>query len=277
METKINKKLPKGYRKKRRSDWQEKLPIKPIFLGAMLVILLSLLILFNGSQTSLLYSPEIDVLRARATLRIGVDDNIEGLYRNGVGFEADFAALLGQTIFNADDCVTIVPVNRHTALMSIEDGTTDLLIMTLTEVSDNTYLAGKQPFYAEPCVLVIREGFEFAEAEIAVLQNTPCDELLQAYEENTEPDIVIVKCAAYYDMLVKFRAGTVDALCLPLSVANTYSDPAWLFHSESVGTLSYYAVSTASNKVLLDLIDELIVSWANDGTLIELYRAHGLR
>ncbi|MDO4564950.1 MAG: transporter substrate-binding domain-containing protein [Clostridia bacterium] len=278
METKINKKLPKGERRPRRSDWQERLPIKPILLGAVVLILLAALILLNGSSGSLLNSPEIEVLKSRGSLRIGVDENVAGLYRNGEGYERDLAELIGETIFNADDCVTLVPVNRHTALMSIEDGDVDMLLMSLTGVSDNGYAQSAQPFFAEDCVLMCMDAsLDLEGASVAVLQNTPSYDLLCEYEANVEPELIIVRSAAYYDMLLAFRAGRVDALCMPRSVAETYKDINWVIYPRPVGTLYYYAVAASSNKVLLELIDELIIGWAQDETLIDLQARHGLR
>lgn len=241
------------------------------------MLVLSLLILLNESSQTLLNSPELDVLRSRGTLRIGVDNGITGLYQAGEGLQSDMGLLLGQTVFGSDDCVSFVPIDRHTAQMAFEDGSIDLSLMSLAQIDEKGYLSGKQPFYWEDCVLLMRNSdLPLAELEIAVLNNTLSHELLIKYEEEVESDIIIVPCAAYYDMLVKLRANTVDALCMPYSVAQTYRDPAWVYHNERIGTLYYYAISTTDNKVLLDLIDELLLDWNADGTLLQMYQLNNL-
>ncbi len=269
METKINKKLPKGQRRQRRSDWQERLPIKPVLFGAVLLLVLALLIVINQSSSTLLSSPGLDVLRSKGSLKIGVDTNRKGLYQNGSGLECDLGLLLSKTVFYADDCVSFVQLDRHTAEMAFEDGDIDLALMSISNIDAKGFLAGKQPFYSEPCVLVCRDtAAPLEEMKIAVLNNTPAHELLLKFEEDVEPDIIVVPSAAYYDMLVLFRANRVDALCMPLSVAETFRDPAWSYRTEQVGTVFYHAVATTNNKVLINLIDELILDWTKDGTLL---------
>lgn len=277
METKINKKLPKGQRRQRISDWQEKLPVKLILVIAIILLVLALLIMLNESSSSLLNSPELDVLRSSRTLRVGIDTNRVGLNVDGTGYEDDLIKLLGQTIFNADDCVSFVELDRHTVLMAFEDDTIDLALMSIDAIDQKGYSACKRPFYSEPCVLLTRDSnASFVEMQVAVLNGTPAHTLLKKSEEDIESEIIIVPSAAYYDMLVLFRAGRVDALCMPLSVAETFREPSWTYHATRVGTLNYYAVSTSDNKVLIDLIDELLLDWSADGVLTELYSKNGL-
>ena len=87
METKFNKKVQKHHRRLLPDNWQEKLPLRPLLflLGMLLVVFVAILV--NQPADSYLNNAEIDVLRRKGTLRVGVDENVYGLNQNGAGLE----------------------------------------------------------------------------------------------------------------------------------------------------------------------------------------------
>lgn len=258
METKINKKLPKGQKRQRRSDWQEHLPVGPILLCAVGLIVIAALILLNRTTTSVKYSPEMDVIRSRGALRIAVDSNLYGLHQNGEGLEIELGKRLGREIFNAEDCVSFVSTHRYTLMMELDDGSVDLALMSVTELDSKGYQLSKQPFYSEPCILLAPDTiYSLENLKIGVLNGSSSQQLLEKFETEVEPELLIVPSAAYYDLIIAMRARRVDAICLPLSAALTYADDDLIRQSVDIGTLHYYAVAKTNDRVILDLVDEI--------------------
>ena len=115
-----------------------------------------------------------------------------------------------------------------------------------------------------------------SEKRIAVLHDTAAYTVLSKYQQNEENGLIIVTYAAYYDMLVALRAGSVDAVCMPRSVALSHREKAMVLSGYALGTVDYHVIGTNEEKDLLSLIDSQLIRWANDGTLRSWYEAYDL-
>ena len=100
--------------------------------------------------------------------------------------------------------------------------------------------------------------------------------MLSQYQQDEENGLVIVTFAAYYDMLVALRAGSLDAVCMPRSVALSHREKAMSLSAYALGTVDYHVIGTSEEKDLIALIDSLLVRWAQDGTLRAWYEAYDL-
>ena len=279
METKFNKKVQKHRRRLLPQNWQEKLPVRPVLflLGMLLVVLVAILV--NQPADSYLNNAEIDVLRKKGTLRVGVDEKIYGLNVNGRGLEPALCSALSQVIFNSADGCELLTVSRHTAAWQMSEGNIDIAVMSLNKLSGKNYLATETPFYRDPCVLMgytIPARTDLAGKQIAVLHDTDADAVLIKYQQEVENDLVVVPYAAYYDMLVALRAGSVDAVCMPRTQAYTHLEKALVLSDYALGTVDYRIIGTSEQKDLLSLIDSQLVKWANDGTLRSWYEQYDL-
>ena len=279
METKFNKKVQKHRRRLLPDNWQEKLPLRPLLflLGTLLVLFLAILI--NQPADSYLNNAEIDVLRRKGTLRVGIDENVYGLNQNGVGLEPALCSALSQVIFNSADGCETKTVSRHTVAWQMSEGNIDIAIMSLAKLSGKNYLATEAPFYRDPCLLMgyaIPPRDELGDKRIAVLHDTAAYDVLSKYQQDEENGIVIVNYAAYYDMLVAVRAGSVDLALMPRSVALSHRDKAMVLSNYALGTVDYHVIGTSEQKDLLSLIDSQLIRWANDGTLRSWYEAYDL-
>ncbi|MCL2695589.1 MAG: transporter substrate-binding domain-containing protein [Clostridiales bacterium] len=278
METRFNKEV-QGPKRRRllREGWQERLPVKPILYGFFIVLALSFLLSSWQPQSTYLGSAEVAQIRANGVLRVGLDENLPGLNRDGIGLEADLARALSNVLFEDPETVQLVPVTRQTIRWLFADGRIDMAFISKTSLSGSAYIASERPFYTDPCVLLCYDpARELAEARIGVLANTEAESLLIAFESEVEPEILILPYAAYYDMMVALRAGTLDALCLPRLQAMRMGDPGLQLHETEIGKIEYHAVARAQNRTLLRLVDELLLLWTRDGTLREYYMTHGL-
>lgn len=279
METKFNKKVQKHHRRLLPDNWQDKLPLRPVLFGLGMLAVILVAILVNQPADSYLNNAEIDVLRRKGTLRVGIDENIYGLNQNGVGLEPALCGALSQVIFNSADGCETKTVTRHTVAWQMSEGNIDIAIMSLNGLSGKSYLATETPFYRDPCVIMgytIPPREELADKRIAVLHDTASYTVLSRYQQDEENGLAIVTYAAYYDMLVALRAGSVDGVCMPRSVALSHRDKAMVLSNYTLGTVDYHVIGTSEEKDLLSLIDSQLVRWANDGTLRSWYEAYDL-
>ena len=249
-----------------------------LFLLGMLLVLF-VVILVNQPADSYLNNAEIDVLRRKGTLRVGVDENVYGLNQRGVGLEPTMCDALSQVIFNSSDGCERSTVTRHTVAWHMSEGTIDIAIMSLDKLTGKGYLSTETPFYRDPCILMgytMPAKDDLAEKRIAVLHDTAAYDVVSKYQQDEENGLMIVSYAAYYDMLVALRAGSVDAVCMPRTVALSHKDKGMAISGYALGTVDYHVIGTSEQKDLISLIDSQLVAWANDGTLRQWYEAYDL-
>ncbi len=266
METKFNEKLKQKKKRGLRPGWQEKLPIKPVLVAAVAVLLLSVLVLINRPTATVLSSPELDVLKSAGVLRVGVDENLAGMYQSGTGYERAVAENLAYLIFGHTEGLTLVGVDRYTAPWRMNDGELDLVLMSMQKFKQEGCAASEVPFFTDRCVILAYESFDsLAGRTVAVLEDTPSATLLYDYLQSVEPEMVVHPCADYYTMRVLLRAGTVDAVCLPRTVAATWRESRTRILSFDIGRIPYYAIAK-KDSVLIELCNEAFTDWQLDGS-----------
>ena len=279
METKFNKKVQKHRRRLLPDNWQERLPLRPLLFGLGMLAVILVAILVNQPADSYLNNAEIDVLRKKGTLRVGVDEKIYGLNVNGQGLEPALCGALSEVIFNSSDGCEMQAVTRHTVDWQMSEGNIDIAVMSLEKLSGKSYIATETPFYRDPCVLMgytVPAKSALGEARIAVLHDTAACDVVSKYQQDEENGLAIVTYAAYYDMLVALRAGSVDAVCMPRTVALSHRDKGMVLSSYALGTVDYHVIAPKEQKDLISLIDSQLIQWAGDGTLRGWYEAYDL-
>ena len=267
METKFNESLKSKKRHLLRPGWQERLPIKPILVAVAVLLLVTVLVLVNRPTESVVNSAEMDVIKSAGVLRVGVDDGVEGLYQNGRGYERALCEKLASMIFGSTEGLSIVPTERYAAPWRMNDGEIDLCIMSMQEFPEEGYERSTVPFFTDTCVLLGYTSFDSLKGKtIAVLQETPSEKLLYDYLEKVEPEMVVHPYADYYAMRVALRAGTVDAVCVPKTVAISWHESRTEILPFTIGKIPYYAIAK-KDSVLLSLCNEVFYDWQRDGTL----------
>lgn len=266
METKFNESLKPKKRHLLRPGWQQRLPIKPILFAVAAILLLTVLVLINRPTDTVLNSAELDVVKSTGVLRVGVDADVFGLYQNGSGYEKAVAEQLATLIFGNTEGLTIVPTERYAAPWRMNDGEIDLAIMSMQQFPEEGYEHSTVPFFTDSCVLLGYTSFDSLKGRtIAVLQETPAEKLLYDYLEKIEPELVVHPAADYYAMRVMLRAGTVDAVCIPRTVALTWHESRAEILPYEIGKIPYYAIAK-KDSVLLTLCSEVFADWKRDGT-----------
>ena len=276
METKFNESLKSKKRRLLRPGWQERLPLKPILVAAAVLLLMTVLVLINRPTESVLSSAELAVIKNTGVLRVGVDSAVEGLYQNGDGYEKAVAEQLATLIFGDTEGLTILPTERYAAPWHMNDGDIDLALMSMQSFPEEGYDHSKVPFFVDSCVLLGYTQFDSLKGKtIAVLQETPAETLLYDYLEKIEPELVVHLYADYYAMRVSLRAGTVDAVCVPRTVAETWHESRAEILPFEIGKIPYYAIAK-KDSVLLSLCNEVFYDWNRDGTFASVGAQYGV-
>ncbi|MBQ1820724.1 MAG: transporter substrate-binding domain-containing protein [Clostridia bacterium] len=276
METKFNEDLQPKKKRVRRTEWQERLPIKPVLSAAVIVLLIAVLVAINRPMTTVLSSPELDVIRSSGVLRVGVDDGVTGMYQNGSGYERAIAEQLATLIFGQTEGVSFVPVDRYTGPLRLSDGDVDLVLMSMQSFPQEAFAKNAVPFFTDRCVILAYVPYDsLAGKTVAVLEDTPSETLLYQYLESVEPELVVHPAADYYSMRVQLRAGTVDAVCLPRTVAASWREARTQILSFDLGAIPYYAIAK-KDSVLLEVCDEFFYDWQNDGTFRAWAKSFGV-
>ena len=276
METKFNESLKSKKRRLLRPGWQERLPLTPILVAAAVLLLMTVLVLINRPTESVLSSAELAVIKNTGVLRVGVDSAVEGLYQNGDGYEKAVAERLATLIFGDTEGLTILPTERYAAPWHMNDGDIDLALMSMQSFPEEGYDHSKVPFFVDSCVLLGYTQFDSLKGKtIAVLQETPAETLLYDYLEKIEPELVVHLYADYYAMRVSLRAGTVDAVCVPRTVAETWHESRAEILPFEIGKIPYYAIAK-KDSVLLSLCNEVFYDWNRDGTFASVGAQYGV-
>lgn len=276
METKFNESLKSNKKHLLRPGWQQRLPIKPILVAVAVLLIMTVLVLINRPTESVLNSAEMDVVKSAGVLRVGVDENIEGLYQNGAGFERALCEALAERIFDSTEGLTVVPTERYAAPWRMNDGEIDLAIMSMQAFPEEGYEHSTVPFFVDACVLLGYTPFDsLAGKTIGVLQETPQEELLYDYLEKVEPELVVQLFADNYAMRVALRAGTVDAVCVPKTLAISWHESRTQILPFAIGKIPYYAIAK-KDSVLLTLCNELFYDWRRDGTFEAWGKEYGV-
>ncbi len=276
METKFNETIQQKKKRGPRPGWQERLPIKPVLVAALIVLLLAVLVLINRPTATVLSGAELDVIRSTGVLRVGVDADLAGMYQNGAGYERSVAEGLSTLIFGSTEGLSLVEVDRYSAPWRMNDGELDLVLMSMQEFPQEAFARSEAPFFTDRCVILAYESFDtLAGKTVAVLESTPSETLLYHYLDTVEPELVVRPAADYYSMRVQLRAGTVDAVCLPRTVAASWHESRTRILDFQIGKIPYYAIAK-KDSVLLELCNEVFYDWQRDGTFTEWGRAFGV-
>lgn len=276
METKFNKNLKKksGF-PRLRPDWQEHLPIRGmlIFLGVLAALFLFIVI--NLAGDSYLDPAEAAVIRARDILRVGVDTDTFGLSNKGDGLEIEITKALSLAVFGEEDACETVETTRQTAAQYLTDEKIDLAIMSLPSL--NGFTATELPFYIDAVVFM---GYTVPDSlegkKIAVLYNTAAAKVLTNYLKTSEIGAEAVTYAAYYDMLVALRSGTVDCVCMTRTAALSHKQGGLVIYPGNIGTVEYHIITDTMDRTLLNVCESLLRQWIEEGTVSEWYQKYHL-
>lgn len=123
------------------------MPVRQVFLFAALLLLVLLILWINEPSLSALHNADLDLVRAKGSLHIGVDENLFGLNVQGQGLEDELAAALSRFLFEDTESCQTVGVTRQTAQWKMADGLIDLAAVSMSGFPPGNTLLPPCPLY----------------------------------------------------------------------------------------------------------------------------------
>jgi ABC-type amino acid transport substrate-binding protein len=152
-------------------------PVRIALCCAAGLVLLVLLAALLKPRTQLMNTPEIQRIRERGVLAVGVRDDMPLFAEGGEGFEIElaqkFAAyLLPDTA--GDAAAKLITVNGKTASTKLSDGTIDAAVALMPRGASSKYVYS-YPYYTDTCSVLVKSGSE----------TTPLNELVIGFVQGT--------------------------------------------------------------------------------------------
>ncbi len=254
--------------------------------GGFLLVLL--LLLLSREEPQLMSSPEILAIQDRATLRVGVRNDVPGLNGPEGGLEQALAEALAARVLpdaDPDSRLELIEVNTMTMGAKLDDGSVDAVIaMAAAPMAAKYYYS--DPYYQDPCLLITlanAPAFQLQNMEIGVVQsnsvrNNPELSLVESYLV-THPSLGLRTrtYASYPDMLEALARGEIRAAAMVESCIGLYQEEYGVVSVDfSFGTVDYAICSPSDASALASVGSLLLQDLEESGGLQSLYQANGL-
>ncbi len=267
-----------------------------IAIGAGAFVLLILLVLSSRPEPQLMSSAEIQNVKDRGVLRVGVRADVPGFSSDGEGLETAFGNLLAQRMLpeiSGEAAVKLVTVTSATVGARLDDGTIDVAFALMEKGGSAKYLYS-DAYYVDSARLITPEGKQnkpLINVTIGCLQATPWlssgstdklssagGKLLDTYITNHPVDGVEKKTfASYDDMLTALQNGTIGAAVMTDLYIREYRESyAFSVSSIEFGSVSYAMICTTDSPAYTELFNLILSEMNSEGSLAALYARYGL-
>ena len=280
-------------------------------LGALLLIIV--LALAMRPEAQIMGSVEINRIRERGILYVGVRSDVPAFNENGEGVEIELAKLLAARVLpDAEDPIKLFDCTSKTVSTKISDGSIDAAIALLPKGKSRSY-AYSYPYYTDNVYLVTLKSELVAlpptELKLGYVQDTPSADVLMDYKSEVtavkekslfekifgKPDeeyvveeakkLDVVKYGSYRELIDALRRGDVDAAVMAGAYVNKYFEvyaaeytgrEKYYLNNTVIGAIEYCFVSSSDEPALMQLADMMIYDMENDGSLYALLNEYGL-
>lgn len=252
-------------------------------LGAIAALLLLILLLRPSAQ--LLNAPEIARAQRLGVLRVGVLSDAPGFCvlngGGGDGLEIALAHRLAKKIFPDIDpevSVELVAVNQYTALPHIGQGDIDIAFAMQCNTGSDSY-SYSSVYFKDSVRLLCRSGEEklpVNSRNIGLIEGSAAQAAWKSYEQENTTGLKAVYYPSYPDLIVALRAGDVDLVGVPGSLAAGLTGAGISLSDTVLGSVGYVAVSSSESSAFALLADLEIQQMQRDGGLDALIAQYGL-
>lgn len=252
-------------------------------LGALAALLLLILLLRPSAQ--LLNAPEIARAQRLGVLRVGVLLDAPGFCvldgKGGDGLEVALARALAKKIFPDIDpevSVELVAVNQYTALPHIKQGDIDIVFAMQRNTDSDSY-SYSSVYFKDSVRLLCRSGEERLPVNgrnIGLIESSAAQAAWKTYEQETNAGLKAVYYPSYPDLITALRAGSVDLIGVPGSLADGLIEAGVSQSDTMLGSVGYVAVSSSESPAFALLADLEIQQMQRDGELDALIAQYGL-
>lgn len=282
-------------------------PVRIALCCAAGLVLLVLLAALLKPRTQLMNTPEIQRIRERGVLAVGVRDDMPLFAEGGEGFEIElaqkFAAyLLPDTA--GDAAAKLIIVNGKTASTKLSDGTIDAAVALMPRGASSKYVYS-YPYYTDTCSVLVKSGSETTplnELVIGFVQGTAGETRLKKYIDAHETkvertlidrlkgrtpelpaDAIVFTTkafASYPELFDALARGTVAGAAVTGAYCTRYAEEisanGFIRHETSLGNVEYAIASAADEPAVAQLAELFIYDLQKSGELDALLKKYGL-
>ena len=282
-------------------------PVRIALCCAAGLVLLVLLAALLKPRTQLMNTPEIQRIRERGVLAVGVRDDMPLFAEGGEGFEIElaqkFAAyLLPDTA--GDAAAKLITVNGKTASTKLSDGTIDAAVALMPRGASSKYVYS-YPYYTDTCSVLVKSGSETTplnELVIGFVQGTAGETRLKKYIDAHETtvdrtlidrlkgrtpelpaDAIVFTTkafASYPELFDALARGTVAGAAVTGAYCTRYAEDisthGFIRHETSLGNVEYAIASAADEPAVAQLAELFIYDLQKSGELDALLKKYGL-
>lgn len=248
-------------------------------------------------------TPEIQRIRERGVLAVGVRDDMPLFAEGGEGFEIElaqkFAAyLLPDTA--GDAAAKLITVNGKTASTKLSDGTIDAAVALMPRGASSKYVYS-YPYYTDTCSVLVKSGSETTplnELVIGFVQGTAGETRLKKYIDAHETkvertlidrlkgrtpelpaDAIVFTTkafASYPELFDALARGTVAGAAVTGAYCTRYAEEisahGFIRHETSLGNVEYAIASAADEPAVAQLAELFIYDLQKSGELDALLK-----
>ena len=264
----------------------------------------SLLIYVLRPKNQLMNTAEMQRIKDRGVLIVGVRDDTPGFSLNGEGLEIELAQLFADYLLpdtESENAAKLEVVSGQTAVTKLSDGSIDAAIALMQKDASNKY-AYSYPYYTDNCIIAVKRGNEKLPLEqmtIGYVQNTAGANVLKSYTSARETKIertiwdrirgitpelpanavkyTTTAFASYPDLINALASGRIDGAVFTgvyaarYGIGDTYS-----VHETELGKVEYAITASADEPAIAQLADVFIYELEQSGQLAALLQKYGL-
>jgi putative glutamine transport system substrate-binding protein len=223
---------------------------------------------------------EIDEIKQRGVLRVGVKQDIPGLgFLNpstGLyeGLEIELARLIAGDLLGSSDKIEFTAATTQTRGSLLESGDIDLVIGTFTITEERKQIFNfSSPYFADALGLMVKKESELNGIEdmggrvIGVAQATTSRSAIEALSGSTGLQVSLMEFSGYTDIKEALVRGMVDVFSADKSILQGYWDEKTKILPESFAPQNYGIACLKKYTALAGYVDTLVVKWRGDGTI----------
>jgi putative glutamine transport system substrate-binding protein len=223
---------------------------------------------------------EIDEIKQRGVLRVGVKEDVPGLgFLNpstGLyeGLEIELARLVAEDLLGSPDKIEFTVVVAQTKGPLLESGAIDLVIgaFTITEERQQ-FFNFSSPYFADALGLMVRKESELNGMEdmggrvFGIAQATTSRGALEALSSSTGLQVSLMEFSGYTDIKDALIQGMVDVFSADKSILQGYWDERTKLLPDSFAPQNYGIACLKKYTALSAHVESLVMKWRQDGTI----------
>jgi len=242
-------------------------------------------------QTGEVVSPELQAIKDRGTLRVGVKSDVPGLGLLNTttgqyeGLEIELAHLLAQRIIGDPAAVEFTAVTADTRGKLLDEGQLDMVIATFTIREERkAYWNFSQPYFTDSVGLLVYQdsGLEtladFDGRTIAVTTGSTTQEAIEQQIADKGYDISVNfrEFPTNQDCVTSLSQNEVDAFSVDKAILAGFDNDSRVILPDSFNPQEYGIATRLSSPDLTTFVNNFIIEAIADGTISTLIVENGL-